>query len=81
MWYKTQSGTGNMTGLSSAEWNAEYYKRYAENPPYQGASAYAAPLVLIDAIEKAGSLDSTVVMSELRKSTFKSSTFYGDVEL
>jgi branched-chain amino acid transport system substrate-binding protein len=78
-WYKGQGGRSLVTNYSSPEWNADYASRFAEEPPYQAASAYTAPMVLLDAIEKAQSLDSTTIMDELRKPTYMFPGFYGEV--
>jgi len=81
-WFKKQGGRAaeNLNNMTSTEWDAMQNKKFKESPPYQGASAYAAPLVLIDAIEKAGSIDSDAVMAVLRSKTFSSKTFYGTVK-
>jgi hypothetical protein len=78
VWHKAQAGIGNLTGRSAASWNAEYLQRYAEEPPYQGATLFCAGLIVVDAIERAQSLNSTKIMDVLRDD-YIGSTICGEI--
>jgi hypothetical protein len=70
---------GSLTNLSATQWDSKYSALYAESPPYQAASSFAAPLLLIEAVEAVGSLNSTAIMAHLRRPGSSSATFYGRV--
>jgi branched-chain amino acid transport system substrate-binding protein len=52
-------------GPSSAEFTSSYQATYGEDPSYHAAGGYAAGLILQNAIETAGSLDSARVQAAL----------------
>ena len=78
MWHPTQADRCSITGLTSREWFTEYQLRFSNTPSYTAASAFIAILVVIDAIERAGSIDNDGVMAVL-KGDYHLETFFGNI--
>jgi ABC-type branched-subunit amino acid transport system substrate-binding protein len=65
-------------GPSSSDFTAAYKAAYNEDPSYHAAGGYAAGLLLQNAIEKAGSLDTQAVKTALDNTD--ALTFFGHVK-
>lgn len=76
-WAPVDSIVCEYTGWSAQEFSDLYLNEYGKVPPYQAASAFAAGLVVIKAIEKTQSLDPIVLIQEMVTSCFP--TFYGNM--
>jgi branched-chain amino acid transport system substrate-binding protein len=65
-------------GPSAAEFTDAYVAAYDEDPSYHAAGGYAAGLILQDAIERAGSVDSEAVKQALDETDVL--TFFGHIK-
>ncbi len=65
-------------GPSSADFTSAYKAAYNEDPSYHSAGGYAAGLILQNAIETAGSLDSNAIKAALDKVNIM--TFFGHIQ-
>lgn len=65
--------------ISSQQFNSTFYNKYGFVPNYEAAEAYATGLALQKAVSDSGSLNSTIVRSELSSENFY--TFYGHFQI
>lgn len=79
LWHRSQTGTGSLTNLTSAEFDSRYTEAFGISASYQAAASFVAPLIPIEAIERASSIDADSVMSILRDDEFYVETFYKNI--
>eukprot|EP00638_Chattonella_subsalsa_P011627 CAMPEP_0117787308 /NCGR_PEP_ID=MMETSP0948-20121206/6315_1 /TAXON_ID=44440 /ORGANISM="Chattonella subsalsa, Strain CCMP2191" /LENGTH=865 /DNA_ID=CAMNT_0005616407 /DNA_START=302 /DNA_END=2900 /DNA_ORIENTATION=+ len=76
-WEESMAHEGTVTGWTAKDFANIYRERYGGTPPYQAASTFAAHLALGIAIERAQTLDSTMVGYEMGR--LDVDTFYGTI--
>ena len=78
-WHHDLPGTGEFTGMTSAEFSSEFAALVDSHvyPSYHAAAAAAALVALFEAIERAGSLNTSAVAAELRSMQLQE--FYGNI--
>ena len=69
-WHRTLPGTGSLSGLSSADFRARYAAAFFDEPSTHAAWIFGLGLTLMDAIERAQSLDSNDVARALEATDF-----------
>ncbi|NUQ38929.1 MAG: amino acid ABC transporter substrate-binding protein [Caldilineales bacterium] len=65
-------------GITGAEFTQRYQAAHSEEPSYHAAGGYVAGLILQDAIERAGTLDSAAVQAALDATDML--TFFGHIK-
>ena len=76
-WSELDRQPDDMTGWSPSDFARRYQSAFGQIPPYQGVAAFAGASLLVDAIEKVGSLDPKLVANELKKMRLR--TVYGNI--
>jgi ABC-type branched-subunit amino acid transport system substrate-binding protein len=76
-WSELDPKPDEQTGWSPADFARRYASAFGQTPPYQGVAAFAGGLLLVNAIEKCGSLDPKLVANELKRTRLR--TVYGDI--
>jgi hypothetical protein len=76
-WSELDQKIDDLNGWSPADFAKKYQVAFGQTVPYQGVAAFAGGLLLVDAIEKAGSLNATLVARQLKRTRLRS--VYGDI--
>ena len=76
-WLPELPGAGELTGLTALEFYELYYSKYTVSPGEQAAGQFAAGVVLVNAIERSGSLGTADVLEQLSMTNL--ATPYGTI--
>ena len=76
-WVSSVVSTDSLLGWTSQSFHKAFYKRAAYNPTYHAASGGAALSLLLQSIQRAGSVDTEAAITEILRGGFE--TFYGNV--
>ena len=76
-WSELDQKVDDLNGWSPADFANKYQVAFGQAVPYQGVAAFAGGLLLVDAIEKAGSLNAALVARQLKRTRLR--TVYGDI--